>query len=91
MKLLSALTILALAAAGPALAEGKCTSSPKSKWQLKSALEQQLQSDGYKVRQNKVEGGCYDVYATDLEGNRANMAYNAETLEKLDNAEAGEN
>jgi len=30
-------------------------------------------------------------YATDLEGNRANMAYNAETLEKLDNAEAGEN
>jgi len=91
MKLLSALTILALAAAGPALAEGKCTSSPKSKWQSKSALEQQLQSDGYKVRQNKVEGGCYEVYATDREGNRANMAYNAETLEKLDNAEAGEN
>ena len=47
--------------------------------------------DGYKVRQIKTEGGCYEVYATDKDGNRANMAYNAVTLEKLDNAEAGEN
>ena len=91
MKLFSALTILAVAAASPAFAEGKCTSAPKSKWQPKSALESQLQADGYKVRQIKVEGGCYEVYATDKDGKRANMAYNAETLEKLDNAEAGEN
>ena len=35
--------------------------------------------------------GCYEVYATNKGGNRANMAFNAETLEKLDNAEAGEN
>ncbi len=39
MKLISALTILAVAAAGPAFAEGKCTNAPKSKWQPKSALE----------------------------------------------------
>ena len=95
MKLISALTILAvavaIAAAGPAFAEGKCSSAPKSKWQPKSALETQLQGDGYKVRQIKVEGGCYEVYATDKDGKRANMAFNAETLEKLANAEAGEN
>ena len=90
MKLVSALTILAVAA-GPAFAEGKCTKAPKSKWQPKSALETQLQADGYKVRQIKVEGGCYEVYATDKDGKRANMAFNAETLDKLDNAEAGEN
>ena len=89
MKLLSALTILAVA--GPAFAEGKCSSAPKSKWRPKSALESQLQADGYNVRKIKVEGGCYEVYATDKIGKRANMAYNAETLEKLDNAEAGEN
>ena len=91
MKLLSAVTILAIAAAAPALAEGKCATSPKAKWQPKSALESQLQADGYKVRQIKVEGGCYEVYATDKDGKRANMAFNAETLEKLANAEAGEN
>jgi hypothetical protein len=91
MKLLTALTILAVGAAGPAFAEGKCSSAPKSKWQPRSALEAQLQTDGYKVRQIKVEGGCYEVYATDKDGKRANMAFNAETLDKLDNAEAGEN
>ena len=91
MKLLSAVTVLAIAAAGPAFAAGKCTNAPKSKWQPKSALESQLQADGFKVRRIKVEGGCYEVYATDNEGKRANMAYNAETLDKLDNAEAGEN
>ena len=92
MKLLTAVTLLAVGAAGPAFAaEGKCTNAPKAKWQPRSALESQLQADGYKVRQIKVEGGCYEVYATDKQGNRANMAFNAETLQKLDNPEAGEN
>jgi hypothetical protein len=91
MKLFSALTVIAIAATGPALAEGKCATGPKSKWQPKSVLETQLQADGYKVRQIKVEGGCYEVYATDKDGKRANMAYNAQTLQKLGNAEAGEN
>ena len=90
MKLLSALAVLALAA-GPAYADGKCSSAPKSKWQPRAMLESQLQADGFKVREIKVEGGCYEVYATDKEGKRANMAFNAETLVKLDNAEAGEN
>ena len=91
MKVLNALAVLALAAAGPALAAGNCSTAPKSKWQAKSALESQLQAEGYNVRQIKIEGGCYEVYATDKDGKRANMAFNAETLEKLDNPEAGEN
>ena len=77
--------------ASPAFANGKCASAAKSKWQPKGALEQQLKDQGYVVRRIKVEGGCYEVYALDKEGKRANMAYNAETLEKLDNPEAGEN
>ena len=91
MKVLSAFAILTLAAASPALASGACTTAPKSKWQTKSALESQLMADGYKVRQIKTEGGCYEVYATDKDGKRANMAFNAETLERLENPEAGEN
>ncbi len=91
MKSLLALAALAVAFASPALADGKCSNAPKSLWQAKTALESQLQADGYKVRQIKTEGGCYEVYATDKDGKRANMAFNAETLQKLDNAEAGEN
>jgi hypothetical protein len=91
MKVLSAIAVTVIATAGPALAAGNCTTVPKSKWQSKSALESQLQADGYKVRQIKTEGGCYEVYATGKDGKRANMAFNAETLEKLENPEAGEN
>ena len=88
---LALVATIALVAASPALANGKCSFAPKSKWQPKEALQRQLESDGYNVRQIKIEGGCYEVYAVDREGKRANMAYNAETLEKLDNPEAGEN
>jgi len=91
MKSLFALTALAVAVASPALAADKCSNAPKSQWQPKSALESQLHADGYKVRQIKIESGCYEVYATDRDGKRANMAFNAETLKKLDNPEAGEN
>jgi hypothetical protein len=88
---LALVAAIALVAASPALADGKCSSAPKSKWQPKEALQQRLESDGYSVRRIKIEGGCYEVYAFDKEGKRANMAYNVETLERLDNPEAGEN
>ena len=91
MKFAYAIAVVDLAAAGPAVAAGKCSNAPKSQWQPKSTLESQLRNDGYQVRQIKTESGCYEVYATDKDGKRANMAFNAETLEKLDNAEAGEN
>ena len=86
----SLVSVLAVAAASPALAEGKCSTAPRSNWQPKEALQQQLEEGGYRVRQIKVEGGCYEVYAFDKNGARANMAYNAETLEKLADPEAGE-
>lgn len=92
MKRMILLTAVLIAASiSPALAAGKCSTSPKSKWQPQAKLEAQLQSEGLKVRRIKVENGCYEVYATDKSGKRSNMAFNAETLEKLDNAEAGEN
>jgi hypothetical protein len=86
----SLVAALALLAASPALADGKCSTASKSKWQPKEALQRQLEGDGYLVRKIKVEGGCYEVYAFDKDGKRANMAFNAETLEKLADAEAGE-
>jgi hypothetical protein len=90
MKHTSLLIAAVVFTSSPALASGKCSTAPQSKWQPQPKLEAQLLSDGFKVRQIKVERGCYEVYATDKDGKRINMAFNAETLEKLDNAEAGE-
>lgn len=81
-----------MVAAGPALAAGaSCSTAPKSQFKPKATLEAQLTGEGLTVRQIKVEKGCYEVYAVDKAGKKVNLAYNAETLEKLDNAEAGEN
>jgi hypothetical protein len=91
MKTMFLLTAVAVVLTGPALAAGKCSTSPKSAWQPQAKLEAQLASKGFKVRQVKVESGCYEVYATNKDGKRENIAFNAETLEQLNNAEAGEN
>ena len=91
MKTMFLLTSFAIILTGPALAGGKCSTSPKSAWQPQAKLEAQLASKGFKVRRVKVESGCYEVYATNKDGKRENIAFNAETLEQLNNAEAGEN
>ena len=87
------LTLAAFSAllAGPALAAGTCSTAPAAQFKPKATLQSQLKTEGLTVRQIKVEKGCYEVYAVDKAGKKVNLAFNAETLEKLDNAEAGEN
>lgn len=88
---LTSISVLALLAATPAFAaSGACSSSPKSAWQPQSALKTKLQAKGLKIRNIKEEGGCYEVYAVNKQGKRVNEAFNAETLKKAANAEAGE-
>ena len=92
MKRAFLLTAVAFVVASPAFAAGGgCSTAPKSAWQSQTKLESMLKTDGLTVRQIKVEKGCYEVYATDKTGQRLNIAYNAETLQKLANAEAGAN
>ena len=87
-----AIAALVCAVGGPAFAaSGGCSTAPQAKWQPQANLEALLKADGLAVKQIKTEKGCYEVYATDKGGARVNIAYNAETLEKVANAEAGEN
>ena len=91
MKRAFLLTAIAFVVASPAFAAGSaCSKAPKTAWQPKSKLESMLKAEGLKIRQIKVENGCYEVYATNKSGKRVNAAYNAETLVKAANAEAGE-
>jgi len=83
-------TALALLISGPAWADAACSTAPSSKFQPKATLEKQLKAEGLTVRQIKLEGGCYEVYAVDKDKKKVNTAYNAETLEKVANPEAGE-
>ncbi len=87
-SLLMAGSVFAATAAAPAKVE--CATSPAAKWQPQAALIAKLKTEGTIVSKIKVENGCYETYAKDKAGKKANAAYNAETLEMLDNAEGGE-
>lgn len=47
-----------------------CDSGDESTWQPSDKLEQMLSDKGWDVRRIKVDGGCYEVYATDEKGVR---------------------
>ncbi|MGN6157089.1 MAG: PepSY domain-containing protein [Devosia sp.] len=87
----SLIALALIAATAPAFAAGAtCSTADSSKFQPKTKLEDQLKAQGLTVKQIKTENGCYEVYAVDKAGKKVNTAYNAETLQQVDNAEAGE-
>ena len=84
MKIVPALTaaLLSLTAAS-AFAGGdfKCN-VPKAEWKPQMELKSKLETDGWKkIRQVKVEHGCYEVYGFDEKNERAEKFYNPKTFE----------
>jgi len=66
-------------AAGAALASDKC-SVPQAEWQPQEALQQKLESDGWKIKKIKVDDGCYEVYGTDGAGKRMEAYFDPKTF-----------
>ena len=88
----TSLIIALIAVAAPAFdADATCSTADASKFAPQSKLEDLLKTQGLTVKQIKTEKGCYEVYAVDKAGKKVNTAYNAETLQPVANAEAGEN
>jgi hypothetical protein len=79
----------ATTAATPAAAV-TCSKATPDKFKPQAELIALLKTKGLTVSKIKVENGCYETYAKDAAGKKANAAYNAETFEMLDNAEGGE-
>ena len=84
--------ILVLAASAgltalPSFATGlaTCDSGPKSGWQPAETLEKQLKEKGWTIRRIKEDGGCYEVYAFDKNGDRVNAYYHPVTFALIPN------
>ena len=91
------LTALALALAVPAFAGTTttpaavtCSKSAVSAFKPQTDLVALLKTQGLTVVKIKAEKGCYEAYTTDAKGKKATLGFNAETLEPVANAEAGE-
>ncbi len=85
MMAIAAATAMQVATSEPAQATGKmkCEAGPQSTWVSREKLEAKLKKDGWKVKKSKVDGGCYEVYATTPEGDRVEAYFHPVTMEKL--------
>jgi len=75
---------LSFGVAAPAAATGKMTcDAPQAQWKSLPALEASLKKQGWEVRKSKVDGGCYEVYGTDPQGNRVEAYFHPVSFKKL--------
>ncbi|MEM7300161.1 MAG: PepSY domain-containing protein [Pseudomonadota bacterium] len=78
------LLIAVMATSGTANATGlySCDSGDRSEWKSKDHLINKVKSEGWSVRRVKEDGGCYELYGTNPEGQRVEAYFHPVTLEK---------
>jgi hypothetical protein len=79
------LVSLMLSVTGQSRATGlaTCDSGPESGWKPQEALVKSLTAQGWQVRQVKVDGGCYEVYALDHKGQKVEAYFHPVTLARV--------
>ena len=85
---LSAVLVAALLAGAPAHFAGAtglvtCDSGSPDTWQQQEKLTAILKAKGWEVRNVKVDGGCYEVYALDDKGERVEAYFHPVTLTRV--------
>ncbi len=80
--------VLSLAPVAMAGATGlaTCDSGSPDTWQPQEKLTAALKEKGWQVRNVKVDGGCYEVYALDEMGERVEAYFHPVTLERVKTA-----
>lgn len=80
--LVAALAIAPFTMAG-ATGLATCDSGSPDTWQPQEKLTAMLKENGWQVRNVKVDGGCYEVYALDEKGERVEAYFHPVTLERV--------
>lgn len=82
MKFILGLSVLAFSLA--AFAGPECTKEDKSKWQDQKKFQENLKSQGYKIKVFKVtKGNCYEIYGWNKEQKKIEIYFNPITGEKV--------
>lgn len=84
-RMLCVLALTGVTASGTSFATGlaTCDSGPQKNWQPSNELEKRLIEEGWQVRRIKIDGGCYEVYAIDENGDRIEAYFDPNTLERV--------
>jgi hypothetical protein len=60
-----------------------CDSGSPDTWQSQEKLSAKLKEKGWEVRNVKIDGGCYEVYALDEKQERVEAYFHPVTLERV--------
>jgi len=72
----SAIAVVLLLVAGPAIAGPTCTTEPKANWISETAMKAKIAQAGYSYRVFKVTtGNCYEIYGRDKAGKRIEVYF----------------
>ena len=63
-----------------------CDSGSPDTWQPQEKLTALLKDKGWEIRNVKVDGGCYEVYALDEKQQRVEAYFHPVTLERVETA-----
>ena len=82
-RIISATLLALIAGVTMASAEDQhaCGNTAQSQWMSKDAIKAKFAVDGTEVRQVKVEGGCYEIYAVKKDGTKVEQVINPVTGE----------
>ena len=80
--LLPALLAFYALGAGTALADQRCN-VPLAEWQPRTALQQQVEAQGWRVTRIRTRDGCYRVHGTNDRGERYEGTFHPGTLRPL--------
>jgi hypothetical protein len=83
--LAAALSFAPFAMAG-ATGLATCDSGSPDTWQPQEKLTAMLKEKGWEIRNVKVDGGCYEVYALDEKKERVEAYFHPVTLERVETA-----
>jgi len=83
--LAAALSLVPFAMAG-ATGLATCDSGSPDTWQPQEKLTAMLKEKGWEIRNVKVDGGCYEVYALDEKKERVEAYFHPVTLERVETA-----
>ena len=84
-KLTVAVSVLAAVStfslASGALASAKCPAYPKAEWMTEADAKAKIEGMGYQIKKFKVSDGCYEIYGYDKAGKKAEVYFDAKTLD----------
>ena len=84
-KLLASVFALTLTSA--AFAAASCPAYPKAEWMSEADAKAKIEAQGYQIKKFKVSGNCYEIYGHDKAGKKAEVYFDAKTLDVVKRGE----